>query len=146
MTCRTCLLFRIRLSLDLLHIMFIKRTASFPYRSPSVSPMPKPLVHTRTIPVSPIFAIALVLLTVTPLFCLRYGCVSYMYINPCTVASNPKFDLVCSFSISLQSRLRMSSILRSSSSSSIRLLLVVLILILFVHLVFDLSVGLSLFR
>jgi hypothetical protein len=91
-----------------------------------------------------------VLLTVTLLFCLRYGCVSYMYINSCTVASNLKFDLVvsrlCSFSISPQSHLRTSFILRSSSSSSIRLLLVVLILILFVHLVFDLSVGLSLFR
>jgi hypothetical protein len=92
---RTCLLFRICLPLDLLHIMFIKWTASFSYRSPSVSPMPKSLIHTRTSPFS-ILAIYLVLLTVTPLFCLRYGCVPYMYINPCTVASNPKFDLVVS--------------------------------------------------
>jgi hypothetical protein len=149
MTRRTCLLFRICLPLDLLHIMFIKRTALFSYRSPSIFPMPKPLVHTRTNPFS-ILVIYLVLLMVTPLFRLRYGCVLYMYINPCTVASNLKFDLVvsrlCSFSISPQSRLRTSSILRSSSSSSIRLLLVVLILILFVHLMFDLSVGLSLFR
>ena len=88
MTRRTCLLFRICLSLDPLHIMFIKRTASFSFRYPSVSPMPKSLAHTRTNPFS-ILAIYLVLLTATPLFRLRYGCVPLHVYKPMYCSVEP---------------------------------------------------------
>jgi len=123
-------------------------TTLFPHYTHSASPMHKPLVYTRMSPFS-ILAFYLVLLTDMPLFPLWYSCVLLLYINPCTVALNPKFNLVSKFlviSISLQSHLRMLSILHSSSPSSIRPLLVILILIIFIHLMFDLSIGLSLFH
>ena len=91
MTRRTCLLFRICLPLRHIPIMFIKRTTSFPYRSPFRLPYAQPLVHKRTIPYAPCFTYT----CYRPCSTYDTAVFLYMYINRCTVTSNLKFDLVC---------------------------------------------------